>query len=80
MEQIMSKAALEACTEPVEVHAGFWKITSKVYDDFYAVGRNVEDVIDNYQRKVKITLAKMAVIKRREENRRESAERRKNVR
>lgn len=59
---------------------GFVKIVNSIYDDICAVGYTVAEAQDNYARVLKITLAKLAPVWRREASRKEYQERRKNAR
>lgn len=58
----------------IEIAGGF-KVINQIYDDIFAVGRTVEDAMDNFNRKIKILRVKWDSAKRREQYRKEWQER-----
>lgn len=75
---IPSEAALQQ--NRIEKIAGGFKVINQIYEDVFAVGRTVEDAMDNFNHKIKILSVKWDSAKRREQYRKEWQERRKNGR
>lgn len=70
---IPSEAALQQ--NKIEKITGGFKVINQIYEDIFAVGRTVDDAIDNFNLKIKILRVKWDSDRRREQYRKEWQER-----
>lgn len=70
---IPTESALKQ-NQVIEIAGGF-KVINQIYDDIFAVGRSVDEALDNFNRKIKILRVKWDTAKRREQCRKEWQER-----